>query len=185
MTKIIIILVGFLAFFATICLPISKENITLASEAQAAANPAKPSTITGKAPINGADLYYEIKGNGSPIILIHGTALDRRMWDDQFDRFAKKYKVIRYDLRGHGKSTDPVTGVPYSHVQDLNVLMEYLKCDKAALVGLSSGGKVAIAFTLTHPEKVAALVAADPVIDGFSYFGCSPRRLKILMWPKS
>jgi pimeloyl-ACP methyl ester carboxylesterase len=74
-------------------------------------------------------------------------------------------------MRGHGKSDDPVVGVPYSHAEDLNVLMEYLKIDKAVLVGLSSGGKVAIAFALTHPEKVAAMVTADSVIDGFSYFG--------------
>ena len=160
-----------MALSAALFVPITKENIALVNEAQAAAKTAEPSVVKGKAPINGADLYYEIKGKGSPVILIHGTTLDTRMWDDQFDKFAEKYKVIRYDMRGHGKSSDPVAGVPYSHVEDLNVLMEYLKCDKAALVGLSSGGKVAIAFSLAHPEKVAALVAADPVIDGFAYFG--------------
>ena len=131
----------------------------------------KPIPPKGMAPINGAKLYYETAGKGFPVILLHGTTLDCRMWDDQFQEFAKHYKVVRYDMRGHGKSDDPKAGAPYSHVGDLNVLMEYLKVDKAALVGLSNGGKVAIAFSLVHPEKVASLAVADSVIDGFSYFG--------------
>ena len=57
----------------------------------------------GFANINGTSIYYEIKGEGVPVILMHGFALDTRYWDNQFDLFSENYNVIRYDLRGFGK----------------------------------------------------------------------------------
>src|SRR5881628_1708791 len=60
---------------------------------------------SGFAEVNGTKLYYEMAGSGHVIVLLHGGAVDRRAWDDQFTEFAAKYKVIRYDLRGDRKST--------------------------------------------------------------------------------
>ena len=59
---------------------------------------------TGTAPIEGADLYYEIAGEGPSLVLAHAGFVDRRMWDDQFLVFAQHYRVVRYDRRGFGNS---------------------------------------------------------------------------------
>ena len=64
----------------------------------------------GLAEVNGTRLYYEVAGSGQPLVLIHGYTLDTRMWDDQFDAFSQQYQVIRYDLRGFGKSDVPTEG---------------------------------------------------------------------------
>lgn len=121
----------------------------------------------GFAKVNNAKLYYEISGEGEPLILIHGGNMDRRMWDEQFESFAERFKVIRYDVRGFGKSDKQVK--PFAHHQDLFDLMKFLKIEKASLVGLSMGGGIAADFTLTHPEMVEALVLACPGIVGFRF----------------
>src|SRR5262249_28597395 len=111
-------------------------------------------------------LYYEeIAGDGIPVVLIHGGQLDRRMWDDQFQVFAKEVRVIRYDVRGFGKS--PAATKPYSDIDDLHQLLKFLNIKKAHLVGLSLGGRIAIDFTLEHPEMAASLTAVGPGLSGY------------------
>ncbi|MEK7328872.1 MAG: alpha/beta hydrolase, partial [Chloroflexota bacterium] len=100
-------------------------------------------THTGFAEVNGTRLYYEVAGSGQPLVLIHGFSLDTRMWGDQFETFARHYQVVRYDLRGFGQSAVP-SNEPYTHADDLNNLLHYLKIDSVHLVGLSLGGGVAI-----------------------------------------
>lgn len=111
---------------------------------------------SGIAAVNGTKLYYEVAGNGPAIVLIHGGAVDSRAWDEQFTVFAKSHQVIRYDLRGAGRSETPVK--PYSNTEDLYQLLRFLKVSKAALVGISRGGGIAFDFALDHPEMVSALV---------------------------
>ena len=123
-------------------------------------------TKTGYADINGTQLYYEVAGDGSPLILIHGGQLDRRMWDDQFDFFAQHCQVIRYDVRDHGLSQCPEG--PYSDHEDLLGLMDYLVIDKAAVLGLSMGGTIVIDFALAYPEKVLALIPVCTAPSGFN-----------------
>jgi pimeloyl-ACP methyl ester carboxylesterase len=111
----------------------------------------------GMAVVNGTTLYYETKGKGFPLVLLSGGGtLDRRAWDNQFEAFAKQYKVIRYDIRGLGKSARPVK--PFSHSQDLYALLKFLKIKQAHLMALSFSGAIAIDFTLEHPEMVDQLV---------------------------
>src|SRR5262245_56649538 len=74
-------------------------------------------------------LYFASKGSGEPIVLIHGGQMDRRMWDTQFTVLAKYYRVIRYDIRGFGKSDVPTK--PYSDVEDLHSLLNHLRVKKA------------------------------------------------------
>ncbi len=59
----------------------------------------------GYVTVTGGQLYYQLKGSGHSLVLIHAGFLDQRMWDDQFDHFAKDFNVIRYDVRGFGRST--------------------------------------------------------------------------------
>ena len=76
---------------------------------------------TGTLAHNGGDLHWEAAGAGQPVVLVHGFSLDRRMWDDQFAPLAEHFRVVRYDLRGFGKSSVP--NGPYSHVDDLAALV--------------------------------------------------------------
>jgi 3-oxoadipate enol-lactonase len=120
---------------------------------------------TGFAEVNGAKLYYEVAGEGHPLVLIHGGLVDRRLWDDQFDVFAQHYRVIRYDIRGFGNSDVPAG--PYSNYEDLYGLLKFLGVEKAYVMGLSMGGGIAIDFTLAHPEIVAALIPVAAGVSGF------------------
>lgn len=116
---------------------------------------------------NATSLYYEEAGAGSAVILIHGFTLDTRMWDDQFPFLAQHYRVIRYDLRGFGRSTLP--DGPYSHVEDLRALLDHLGIGQASLVGLSKGGGVALDFALTYPQRVTALALLDTILGGHDW----------------
>ena len=92
---------------------------------------------TGLAEVNSTQLYYEVAGTGTPIVLIHGHGGDRRHWDDQFEAFAKNHKVIRYDVRGFGKSAKPVLEQSYSNHDDLKALLQHLGISKAHICGFS------------------------------------------------
>jgi 3-oxoadipate enol-lactonase len=116
--------------------------------------------VKGFANVNGTRLYYEVSGSGEPIVLIHGYTLDTRMWDDQFEAFAQRYQVIRYDLRGFGKSAIP-NGEIYTHPDDLLALLEHLGIAGAHILGLSLGGSIAVDFVLAYPQAVRSLIAVD------------------------
>src|SRR5579859_5230405 len=120
----------------------------------------------GFAGVNGTRLHYEIAGDGSPLVLIHGFGLDLRMWDAQFEAFAQQRRVIRYDMRGFGKSALPGTE-RYGHEADLKALLTHLGIERADLIGLSLGGGVAIDFALAYPDVVRALIPVDAMISGF------------------
>lgn len=120
------------------------------------------------AEVNSTRLYCEVAGSGKAVVLIHGFTLDTRMWDHQFLPLAKYYRVIRYDLRGFGKSALPTTE-PYSDIDDLEALLDWLEIEQVYLVGLSLGGGVAIDFALTHLSRVKGLVLIDAVVGGFPW----------------
>jgi pimeloyl-ACP methyl ester carboxylesterase len=111
---------------------------------------------SGIAEVNGTRLYYEVAGTGQPLVLIHGGAVDSRAFDDQFTEFAKHYKVVRYDLRGTGKSGD--RDKPFSNTEDLYGLMQYLGIESAYMLGISRGGGFVYDFALERPDMVKALI---------------------------
>lgn len=117
---------------------------------------AQPAVQTGIAEVNGTKLYYEVAGEGHPLVLIHGGAVDSRAFDDQFGEFAKHYRVVRYDLRGTGKSGD--RDKPFSNTDDLHGLLQHLDIDSTFLLGISRGGGFAYDYTLEHPDRVKALI---------------------------
>lgn len=132
---------------------------------------------------DGANLYYEATGTGDVVVLIHGFTLDTRMWDDQFLPFAERFRVIRYDLRGFGRS-DPPTGNPYSHARDLQALFDQLDIESAHLVGLSKGGAVALDFALTYPQRCRTLVLIDTLLHGYQWSGTGSDR-NALVWQRA
>jgi pimeloyl-ACP methyl ester carboxylesterase len=114
--------------------------------------------------IPGGRLYYEVQGDGEPLVLIHAGVADLRMWDPQMDAFAEHYKVIRYDERFCGRSrTDEVE---FSRRKDLSDLLDHVGARRAAILGCSRGGQLAIDFTLENPDRVAALVVVAPGVSG-------------------
>ncbi len=120
---------------------------------------------TGFIETNGTELYYEMLGEGQPLVLLHGGYMDTKMWDDQFAVFAKDYQVIRYDIRGHGKSE--MSQVRYADHQDLYAVLTHLGIEKTYLLGLSLGGMIAVDFTLDHPDMVDALILVGAPVSGF------------------
>jgi 3-oxoadipate enol-lactonase len=111
---------------------------------------------SGIAEVNGTRLYYETAGSGRNLVLIHGGAVDSRAWDDQFREFARRHRVIRYDLRGAGRSGD--RDKPFSNMDDLYALLRYLQVGRTYLAGISRGGGIAYDLALEHPEIVEGLV---------------------------
>lgn len=117
---------------------------------------AQTNVQSGIARVNGTEIYYEMAGSGQPLVLIHGGGVDSRAWDDQFPVFAKQYKVIRFDLRGAGKSGHVL--VPFSNADDIKGLLDHLGIQQSHFIGISRGGGFAYDFTLEHPDRVSSLV---------------------------
>ena len=122
---------------------------------------------TGFLNVNGAQIYYEECGEGPCIIFNHGFAMDRRMWDMQFNVFAQQFRVVRYDLRGFGRSDMPTE--PYSTLDDLYSVMDQLDIETACLIGSSLSGSLAIEFALSWPQRVTGLVLAGSNLRGYPH----------------
>lgn len=128
---------------------------------------------TGFAQVNGTTLYYEVLGDGPALVLIHGGLLDCRLWDPQFSALAQQYRVLRYDIRGHGKSER--SPGEFEFHRDLYELMNYLQIEQACLIGQSGGGRTAITFALEFPARVKALVLVASGLAGYAF---SPETLQ-------
>ena len=117
--------------------------------------------------VDGDKLFYEMAGEGENIVLLHDGMVHREIWDEQFPVLAQDYRVVRYDRRTYGKSSDPTA--QYSQIEDLNQIFIQLNIDSAIIFGMSSGGGLAIDFTLKYPDKVSALVLVGAVVYGYGY----------------
>jgi len=115
------------------------------------------SAESGYAEVNDTQLYYEMAGDGAPVILLHGLGGDTRYWQGVFATLAQQYQVVRYDLRGFGRSALPTTE-PYTHVDDLKALVDYLALARPHLMGHSFGGSQAMQFALAYPAAARSLV---------------------------
>lgn len=111
----------------------------------------------GRADVNGTTLQYEIAGAGDAVVFTHGFGSDLRSWEPQLEVFSRRYRVLRYDARGFGKSAVP-TAEPYGHYDDLRALLEYFGIGSAHVIGRSRGGGISVNFALTYPEMVRKLV---------------------------
>jgi 3-oxoadipate enol-lactonase len=116
---------------------------------------------------DGGALVFEDIGDGPAVVLLHPGLWDMRTWDPQMVPFADAgFRVIRYDIRGYGRSSRP-TSEPYSHVADLRSLLEHLGVEQAALVGCSMGGRIAIDAAISAAAETWALVPIAAGLGGF------------------
>lgn len=132
---------------------------------------------TGYAEFNNTRTYYELGGNpnGKTLVFLAAAVADSGMYATQFAAFARDYRVLRYDLRGTGKTEAPIPSeTPFSFVDDLRQLLAHLHIDRVALIGTSNGGQVALDYALTYPEQVMALVLASASLGGYEMQGEPP-----------
>jgi len=147
------VLLSFIAG-ATCALLLACAPRTGTGSPSAAADPLAPDT--GRVAVEGGTLYYEVRGSGPPVVLLHAGDLDLSMWDPQVSPLARSFRLIRYDARGHGRSSAPRG--PYSTVEDLRRLLDHLGIPRASLVGISMGAGVTLNFATTYPQRVRQLV---------------------------
>ena len=114
-------------------------------------------TCTAFAPVGGANLYCECAGTGPPFVMIHAGVADCRQWNNEFARFRRQFRVIRFDQRGYGRS-EPVAG-DFRALDDLAGLLDFLAIREPVIaMGCSMGGSLAMDFALACPERVRALI---------------------------
>jgi pimeloyl-ACP methyl ester carboxylesterase len=125
----------------------------------------QPGATTGYVDVPGGRLYYEVAGEGQPILFVHADVSDHSMWDEQVAAFAPRYRVITYDKRGFGKTTSEDGA--YSPREDIAALLAHLGVARTFVVGLSNGGAQSLDFTLEHAEMVDGLVVVAGGVSGF------------------
>lgn len=113
---------------------------------------------------DGVRIFYEAAGDGPPVLLSHGYSATSRMWQGQVEALAPRYRVITWDMRGHGQSDSPDDPACYSEahtVADMAAILDALGIDRAVIGGLSLGGYMSLAFHLAHPGRTRALMLFD------------------------
>lgn len=111
------------------------------------------------ADVNDIKIAYEIYGEGEPLILLHGYSYNKSAWITQIDDLSKNFKVIALDIRGSGESSHPEEAFTLDALaEDLKGLMDFLKFEKAHLIGWSMGGMIIQNFVLKYPERAGKLV---------------------------
>jgi pimeloyl-ACP methyl ester carboxylesterase len=113
---------------------------------------------------DGVDIYYEIHGSGPALLLTHGYSLTLEMWQGQIEALSKHYKLVLWDMRGHGRSDYPDDPSAYSEaltVADMAALLDQVGTKSAIVGGLSLGGYMSLAFYRAYPDRVRALLIID------------------------
>jgi len=121
---------------------------------------AQQKPTTGYAPVNGINMYYEVHGNGEPVVLLHGAFMTiTNNWDGWISELSKTRKVIAVEMQGHGRTADVPRDITYENLaDDVAALLNYLKIPRADIIGYSMGGAVAMECAIRHPDKVRRAV---------------------------
>ncbi len=117
--------------------------------------------------LNGMQMYYVIAGQGEPLVLLHGYTGSSKDWTLFFDDLAKEYQLVIPDLRGHGRSTNPL--LEYTHRQaasDVVALLDHLGIERFKAMGISGGGNILLHLAIQHPSRVVAMV----LVSATSYY---------------
>jgi 3-oxoadipate enol-lactonase len=112
-------------------------------------------------------IAHEVTGSGPAVLLVHEGVADRRMWRGQVPVLAREWTVVAPDLRGFGETPNP--SGPFSHVEDVRAVLDELGIERAAVVGGSLGGRVALELALAHPDRVTALVLCPPALPDWEW----------------
>jgi pimeloyl-ACP methyl ester carboxylesterase len=132
-------------------------------------------TKSGFVQADNARLYYETAGEGVPLVMIHAGVADSRQWNNEFAFFARDYQIVRYDMRGYGKS-EPVDG-EFNHLDDLVTILSTLGIhEPVVIMGCSMGGGLAMDFVLTHPSRARALIMVGSAPSGLELDVPSPAK---------
>jgi 3-oxoadipate enol-lactonase len=121
----------------------------------------------GSLDVGGSSLFFEARGDGEVVVLIHDGLFHREVWDAQWNAFAGQYKVVKYDRRGYGCSAPPTQ--TYSDVEDLEALFGHLNISRATLIGASAGSNIALEYVLARPETIERLILVGPVVAGLDF----------------
>lgn len=117
---------------------------------------------------NRVRLHYRDRGEGEPLVFLHGFTLDSRQWVDQIEYFKKSYRVIAFDARGHGKSEAPESDYAREdRAEDLNNLLDHLELENAHVIAASMGGADAFCLAIDHPEKFRSLTLVGTTLAGW------------------
>jgi pimeloyl-ACP methyl ester carboxylesterase len=121
--------------------------------------------ITGYAPVNGLEMYYEVHGEGAPVFLVHGSFMTiPNTWQAMIPALAKSRRVIAVEMQGHGRTADIERDFSYENLaDDVAAALDYLKVPKADVIGYSMGANVAMLVAIRHPEKVRKVVSISGV----------------------
>lgn len=112
-------------------------------------------------------LHHVDHGSGPPVLLLHGGALDHRLWEPQIAELARTHRVVAPDLRGHGRS--PTPDAPFRHVDDVAALVRALDLGPVTVAGISLGATVAVDLALEAPDLVARLVVSGAGAGGAEF----------------
>jgi len=120
---------------------------------------------TGYAPVNGLKMYYEIHGQGDPVVLLHGAFMTiTNNWTDMIAQLSKSRQVIAVEMQGHGRTADINRDFSYENLaDDIAALLDYLKIKQTDVLGYSMGGGVAMQLAIRHPERVRKVVSISAV----------------------
>jgi len=118
--------------------------------------------------VEGATLSAERRGEGVPLVLVHGMGSSRAGWDHVVAHLPGDLPLVRYDLRGFGGSLSDES-VEYSHVDDLLALLDAQGITRASVCGLSMGGAISAGFAIAHPDRVERLVLVSPALAGWEW----------------
>jgi pimeloyl-ACP methyl ester carboxylesterase len=121
--------------------------------------------MTGYAPVNGLEMYYEIHGKGDPVVLLHGSYMTiTNNWAGMIPALSKSRRVIAVELQGHGRTADIDRDFSYESLAgDVAALLDHLKIERADILGYSMGAGIAMLMAIRHPEKVRKVVSISGV----------------------
>lgn len=137
-----------------------------AREAEPPAAPVQAAAVGSRVEVNGMQMYYEVSGNGDPLIVLHGAYMNIPSMGPIIPKLAETHKVFALELQGHGRTTDIDRPITYAAMaDDVAAFMDKMGLAKADVFGYSMGGQIGLQLAIRHPEKVNKLVAASVAYD--------------------
>src|SRR6266487_5550732 len=154
--------------------------------ADAQAAPRRPA-VGHRVQVNGMPMYYEVSGQGEPLIVLHGAYMNIRTMSAIVPRLARTHKVYALELQGHGRTTDLDRPITYPNLaDDVAAFMDVVGLKKADVFGYSMGAAAGLQFAIRHPEKINRLVAASAAYDAQGWqpeFKAMIPQMNVAMFP--